>query len=132
MQFKINTFGDGIFLFNYIPRLFKQRLKSYYAQGKFYKVEKYLSKIKLGYSIIEVLEDIADNMFIAKTPKGVIYRVDTNKFFRDTPYTLSQLVHLIDEGNMEVKGTHLIQKIINEISYYQEYYLDTYLVSRRK
>lgn len=131
MQFRITTFGDGIFLFNYIPRVFKRRLKSFYAQGKFAKVEKYLERIKLGYNIIEVLEDIADNMFIAKTPKGIVYRVDTNKFFRDTPYTLSQLVHLIDEGNLEVKGTHIIQQVINEISYYQDYYLDTYLVSRR-
>ena len=131
MQFRISTYGDGEFFFEYIPRILKRRLISYCKQGKFAKIENYLDRINLGYNIIEVLEDVVDNMSISKTTRGVVYRLDTNKTFRDTPYMLSQLVYLIDDGNLEVKGTHLIQQVINEMSYYQDYYLDTYLVSRR-
>lgn len=131
MQFRITSYGNGDFLFNYIPKILKTRLKTYYNQGKFAKIDKYLSRINLRYSIIEVLDDIVDNMSIIKTPRGILYRLDTNKQFRDTLYTLGQLAHLIDEGTLGVKGTHLIQQTINEISYYQDYYLDTYLLSRR-
>ena len=132
MQFKIDTLGDSTFYYVFIPRVLKRRFRYYYNQGKFSAMEDYFSRINLGYTIIEVLDAIIDNMSIAQTPQGMLYRLDTLRGLRGTPYTYSQLVYLIDDGNMEVRGTHIIQQTINEVSYHQEYYLDNYIVLRRK
>ena len=131
MQLKISTFRDTGFIYTYIPRVLKGLFRREYNTGRLMGMENYLEKINLGYNIIEVFDAVVDNMSITNYDTSTTYRLDTNKQFEDTPYTMSQLVGLIENGNLEVKGTQAIRLIINMVSYNQDYYLHKYILSRR-
>ena len=116
MKFRINGVYQNEFLYEYIPKRIMQEFKRYNNLGTFKHMDLFLDKIKLGYTTIDVLEYATKHMTCDLEGKYNLYIFDTNKQFYNTPYTIRQLVGLIESGNLEVRGTRVIQKTLNLVS----------------
>lgn len=100
------------------------------SRGKFIQIENYLDKINLGYNIIDILDTLIDTMSTVIEGRYVLYRVGDNRPFKDTKYTLNQLLNLIEYGNLEVRGARIIQRIFNELSFNERRYYSMYLANK--
>ena len=67
--------------------------------------DKYLNKIGIEIPLWNVLLNIVDNLKIVK--QGNSYLVEVNKNIQLGKYNLDELARLIDQGNLEIKGTNL-------------------------
>ena len=94
-------------LFN--RRKIKQELLDYFRLNL--SVEKitlwnnYLKKIGLNLTLWKVLSYIVDNIRIVK--QGNSYLIEVDKNIQLEGYSLDTLARLIDQGNIEIKGTNL-------------------------
>ena len=118
------------FFFGYVPNVLKSRFRRERSRGKFIQIENYLDKINLGYNIIDILDTLIDTMSTVIEGRYVLYRVGDNRPFKDTKYTLNQLLNLIEYGNLEVRGARIIQRIFNELSFNERRYYSMYLASK--
>ena len=130
MEFRLTLPVKSSFFFGYVPNVLKSRFRRERSRGKFIQIENYLDKINLGYNIIDILDTLIDTMSTIIENRYVLYRVGDNRPFKDTKYTLNQLLNLIEYGNLEVRGTRIIQRIFNELSFNERRYYSMYLASK--
>ena len=130
MEFRLTLPVQSSFFFGYVPNVLKSRFRRERSRGKFIQIENYLDKINLGYNIIDILDTLIDTMSTIIENRYVLYRVGDNRPFKDTKYTLNQLLNLIEYGNLEVRGTRIIQRIFNELSFNERRYYSMYLASK--
>ncbi len=120
MNFKLYGIFPNKFVFLTIPNLIKKEAKVYYYSGRLNTLQNYVESLNLGYTILEVICDIVDNMYISREPKYVYYNLLVKKPFKDTNYNLSELAKLIEYGNQDVKGSHMFEDIVSYILNYKE------------
>jgi len=120
MNFKLYGIFPNKFVFLTIPNLIKKEAKAYYYSGRLNALQNYVESLNLGYTILEVICDIVDNMYISRELKYVYYNLLVKKPFKDTNYNLSELAKLIEYGNQEVKGSHMFEDIVSYILNYKE------------
>ena len=120
MNFKLYGIFPNKFVFLTIPNLIKKEAKAYYYSGMLNALQNYVESLNLGYTILEVICDIVDNMYISREPKYVYYNLLVKKPFKDTNYNLSELAKLIEYGNQDVKGSHMFEDIVSYILNYKE------------
>ena len=130
MEFRLTLPVQSSFFFGYVPNVLKSRFRRERSRGKFIQIENYLEKINLGYNIIDILDTLIDTMSTIIENRYVLYRVGDNRQFKDTKYTLNQLLNLIEYGNLEVRGARIIQRIFNELSFNERRYYSMYLASK--
>ena len=130
MEFRLTLPVQSSFFFGYVPNVLKSRFRRERSRGKFTQIENYLDKINLGYNIIDILDTLIDTMSTIIENRYVLYRVGDNRPFKDTKYTLNQLLNLIEYGNLEVRGARIIQRIFNELSFNERRYYSMYLASK--
>lgn len=130
MEFRLTLPVQSSFFFGYVPNVLKSRFRKERSRGKFIQIENYLDKINLGYNIIDILDTLIDTMSTIIENRYVLYRVGDNRPFKDTKYTLNQLLNLIEYGNLEVRGARIIQRIFNELSFNERRYYSMYLASK--
>ena len=130
MEFRLTLPVQSSFFFGYVPNVLKSRFRRERSRGKFIQIENYLDKINLGYNIIDILDTLIDTMSTIIENRYVLYRVGDNRPFKDTKYTLYQLLNLIEYGNLEVRGARIIQRIFNELSFNERRYYSMYLASK--
>ena len=130
MEFRITLPVQSSFFFGYVPNVLKSRFRRERSRGKFIQIENYLDKINLGYNIIDILDTLIDTMSTIIENRYVLYRVGANRPFKDTKYTLNQLLNLIEYGNLEVRGARIIQRIFNELSFNERRYYSMYLANK--
>lgn len=130
MEFRLTLPVQSSFFFGYVPNVLKSRFRRERSRGKFIQIENYLDKINLGYNIIDILDTLIDTMSTIIENRYVLYRVGDNRPFKDTKYTLNQLLNLIEYGNLEVRGARIIQRIFNELSFNERRYYSMYLLSK--
>lgn len=130
MEFRLTLPVQSSFFFGYVPNVLKSRFRRERSRGKFIQIENYLDKINLGYNIIDILDTLIDTMSTIIENRYVLYRVGDNRPFKDTKYTLNQLLNLIEYGNLEVRGARIIQRIFNELSFNERRYYSMYLASK--
>ena len=130
MEFRITLPVQSSFFFGYVPNVLKSRFRRERSRGKFIQIENYLDKINLGYNIIDILDTLIDTMSTIIENRYVLYRVGDNRPFKDTKYTLNQLLNLIEYGNLEVRGARIIQRIFNELSFNERRYYSMYLANK--
>lgn len=130
MEFRLSLPVQSNFFFGYVPNVLKARFRRERSRGKFIHIENYLDKINLGYNIIDILDTLVDTMSTVIEGRYVLYRVGDNRPFKDTKYTLNQLLNLIEYGNLEVRGARIIQRIFNELSFNERRYYSMYLANK--
>ena len=130
MEFRLTLPVQSSFFFGYVPNVLKSRFRRERSRGKFIQIENYLDKINLGYNIIDILDTLIDTMSTIIENRYVLYRVGDNRPFKDTKYTLNQLLNLIEYGNLEVRGARIIQRTFNELSFNERRYYSMYLASK--
>ena len=130
MEFRLSLPVQSSFFFGYVPNVLKSRFRRERSRGKFIQIENYLDKINLGYNIIDILDTLIDTMSTIIENRYVLYRVGDNRPFKDTKYTLNQLLNLIEYGNLEVRGARIIQRIFNELSFNERRYYSMYLANK--
>lgn len=130
MEFRLTLPVQSSFFFGYVPNVLKARFRREMSRGKFIQIENYLDKINLGYNIIDILDTLIDTMSTVIEGRYVLYRVGDNRPFKDTKYTLNQLLNLIEYGNLEVRGARIIQRIFNELSFNERRYYSMYLANK--
>lgn len=130
MEFRLTLPVQSSFFFGYVPNVLKSRFRKERSRGKFIQIENYLDKINLGYNIIDILDTLIDTMSTVIEGRYVLYRVGDNRPFKDTKYTLNQLLNLIEYGNLEVRGARIIQRIFNELSFNERRYYSMYLANK--
>ena len=96
MEFRLTLPVQSSFFFGYVPNVLKSRFRRERSRGKFTQIENYLDKINLGYNIIDILDTLIDTMSTIIENRYVLYRVGDNRPFKDTKYTLNQLLNLIE------------------------------------
>lgn len=57
----------------------------------------------------EIFQAILDNILLTK--QGDYYKLTINDSVMIKDYTLSQLMRLVDYGNLEIKGLHIFNKV---------------------
>lgn len=130
MEFRLTLPVQSSFFFGYVPNVLKARFRRERSRGKFIQIENYLDKINLGYNIIDILDTLIDTMSTVIEGRYVLYRAGDNRPFKDTKYTLNQLLNLIEYGNLEVRGARIIQRIFNELSFNERRYYSMYLANK--
>ena len=130
MEFRLTLPVQSSFFFGYVPNVLKSRFRRERSRGKFIQIENYLDKINLGYNIIDILDTLIDTMSTIIENRYVLYRIGDNRPFKDTKYTLNQLLNLIEYGNLEVRGARIIQRIFNELSFNERRYYSMYLANK--
>lgn len=79
--------------------------------------ENYLKeKLKISYSLKEIMFDVIDTMIVDKR-NDFTYSISTNDslLLKDTSYTMSQLVRLIEYGDLNIRGLKLLSTIFRQI-----------------
>lgn len=79
--------------------------------------ENYLKeKLKISYSLKEIMFDVIDTMIVDKRD-DFTYSISTNDslLLKDTSYTMSQLVRLIEYGDLNIRGLKLLSTIFRQI-----------------
>lgn len=121
--------------YNCINLVIKEAMKTYFIEmnnkGKFIKLDNFLyNTLGIDYRSIDILLYATNNAYIGKYKKNYVLDITSNSLFKDTNYTLSSLLMLINSGNLEVKGTNAIVYCYNHIRHYlkllYEMYSDKY------
>ena len=114
-----------------INSVIKKAMKTYFIEmnneGKFYKLDKFLYNI-LGSDVkcIDILLYSIDYAYVGKYKKTYVIELTSNTLYKNTNYTLSSLLMLINSGNLEVKGTNAIVYCYNHIRHYLKTLNDIY------
>ncbi len=132
MQLKIyDNYSDGYFI-NFVPYILKVKWNSDRMNYKYVKMDKYLTKLfgKPTYTY-DILIYALNHSYVTITKH--YYLLDLNSNARYSGHKISELINLIEFGNLDVKGTYTISKWFNDIinqgySYYQLYKLRNRMV----
>ena len=109
--------------YNCINLVIKKAMETYFIEmhnsGKFYKLDKFLYNI-LGSGVrsIDILLYATKNAYVGKYKKQYVLDIVSTTPYKNTGYTLSSLLSLINSGNVEVKGTNAIVFCYNHIRHY--------------
>ena len=120
-----------------INSVIKDAMKTYFIEmhneGKFYKIDNFLYNI-LGSNVrcIDVLLYATENAYVGKYKKQYVLDIMSTTIYKNTGYTLSSLLSLINSGNIEVKGTNAIVYCYNHIRHYLDTLYEIYIAKYRR
>ncbi len=112
--------------YNCINQVIKKAMETYFIEmhnsGKFYKMDKFLYNM-IGSNVrsIDILLYATKNAYVGKYKKQYVLDMMSTNRYKNTNYTLSSLLSLLNSGNIQVKGTNAIVYCYNHI----RHYLDT-------
>lgn len=118
--------------YNCVNSVIKEAMKTFfiekYNKGIFYNLDKFLYNI-LGSEIkcIDILIYAVNNAYIGKYGNRYVLDLFNQMIYPNTNYTLSNLLSLINSGNLEVKGTNIISICYIHIRHYVEVLYEIYL-----
>ena len=101
------------FVYQYLPKVITNMLYNKIARYKDSKMNSYLSD-NYDMQIVELLPILCD-IKIEKYRYGYIMQINTNRSKINSKYSVAEILHLIDYGNIEVKGLHIINNIFEYI-----------------
>lgn len=109
---------DGeLFIFSTILPKMKEYIVLNLNDERVNNFENYLKeKLKISYSLKEIMFDVIDTMIVDKR-NDFTYSISTNDslLLKDTSYTMSQLVRLIEYGDLNIKGLKLLSTVFRQI-----------------
>ena len=117
--------------YNCINLVIKPAMKTYFIEmdneGKFSKLDDFLYNI-LGINVrcIDILIYAVNYAYVGKYKKTYVIELTSNTLYKNTNYTLSSLLMLINSGNLEVKGIYAIVYCYNHIRQYLKTLNDIY------
>lgn len=99
------------FLTDFLPNIVK---KIFLGELNLSKYSLIFNYIEANYNIkkYKIIENIVDNIKIAKTPELVTIYIDNN--IKNISY-FDNLLNLIDYGNLDIRGTYALTKSFNYI-----------------
>ena len=101
---------------NFIHIIILPRLKAFlyqYIPNK--KMISYLQDIGCEYTTKEIIDEFLSNLKCKEIEDYFDLYLDNQLIFKDTRWTIDSLIKLMNYGNIEVRGTHLIDKAIKYI-----------------
>lgn len=101
---------------NFIYIIILPRLKAFlyqYIPNK--KMISYLQDIGCEYTTKEIIDEFLSNLKCKEIEDYFDLYLDNQLIFKDTKWTIDSLIKLMNYGNIEIRGTHLIDKAIKYI-----------------
>jgi len=123
--------------YNCINLVIKKAMEMFFIEmnneGKFYKLDKFLYNT-LGSNIrcIDILLYATRNAYVGKYMSKYVLDMTNKTFYKNTNYTVSSLIMLINSGNLEVKGTNAIVYCYNHIRNHLKTLCDIYTKKYRR
>lgn len=117
--------------YNCINQVIKTAMETYFIEmhnkGKFGKMDKFLYNIVgSGVRSIDILLYATKNAYVGKYKKQYVLEIMSTNRYKNTNYTLSSLLGLINFGSVEVKGTNAIISCYNHIRHYLDILYEIY------
>ena len=128
MKLKIYNPYPKDFVYNYLRDFLKGLVKS--DVKKLTKLNFYLyNTLGIGEDAYSILKYCIDCVYTSLEPNNYVLDFDSRIRYKNTKYTVGQLLNLIEYGNLEIKGTHTLTKNLNYIKNNIEYIYNLYLYS---
>lgn len=116
MQLLITKKYTEDFAFNYLPLVMYNIIKEKYLKGIYKHYDLYLKNILgIKYTFLDIVRDAIKYIYCSYENTFYLLEIGSVNIFKDTSYTIKQLVDLIEFGNLEIKGTHIFTKTFNVI-----------------
>lgn len=112
-QLSIPLDYPNAFVYQYLPKIITNMFYNKIAQHKESKMNSYLSD-NYDMQIVELLPILCD-IKVEKYRYAYIMQINMNKSKINSKYSVAEILHLIDYGNIEVKGLHIINNIFEYI-----------------
>lgn len=116
MQFNVYRKYDSQFVFRYLLNNLKIFISEDRDKGKFKKLDNFLyNTLGIEDSTYTILKWCINNSYLSVN--STYYNIDfcPRRKYKDTNYDMSQLINLIEYGNLEVSGTHTLSNHLNYI-----------------
>lgn len=127
MQFKINSSYIPSFVYNGVPKVLKHYINVYDNDRKLFKMDNYLKNtLGINYKAKDILLFALTNSFKADVGKYCIINIGNIDEFKDTKYSLISLVKLIENGNLDIKGSQVLHKAFDYLRTNLETFWDMY------
>lgn len=105
-------YDDEQFASVFIPRLVNKYVNNLYLKEITKKMDSYLN-LNYGVSLNEILHSFLANMSVYKSGGIFILEANKNEYMPNTSIKYEMFIRLIDNGNLEVKGLHLVDTTYN-------------------
>lgn len=117
MQIKLKVRNQDKLIFNYVPVVMKAYLNQMYIDKKAESLNTYIKEIlNLNkWDVKSILRYAINNLIIIKEKDGYIVKTPDHLPLADTGHTISSLLDLIENGNLEVNKYPILPKIFNYI-----------------
>lgn len=116
MIIKIYSIYTSSFIKNKVPQLIRQSVAREYTTNlhRYKGMEFYINKkLNIKKSFMEILYNILDGMYVSIEDDYYLIKVTSpNRIDR---YSVNGLVNLIEYGNQEIRGTHILEKSIRKV-----------------
>ena len=130
MQLEMKGNFEDDFVYKVIPSIIRKKLIGQCNSPKMENMRKYFESLKIGYTILDVINFAVDKMYIGIDGNHIYYNLFTKKKVDGSNYSIEALLNLIEYGNLEVRGSHCIELIFDYIrlnlKYLYSWYKDRY------
>ena len=127
MQFRIHNSYTLGFVSKAVPKIFRHYILIFNKDGRLYNIDNYLkNSLGINYKSIDILLFALRNSYISELNKYCIINIGSSDVFKDTNYTLKSLVNLIENGNLDVKGSHILSQAFNYLKVGLDRFWDMY------
>lgn len=119
MRLIINKEYPSSFILYYIPMCMKRFMLSESRSGVLRKLDEYINKtLGLKQTSLEIINELINNLYIVKQSKSYVFDTCIKDNFKNTDYTLNELINLIEFGNLEIKGSKVFERTFDKIHKY--------------
>lgn len=127
MQFKIHNSYTLDFVNVAVPKIFKHYILIFNKDGRFYNIDNYLkNSLGINYKSVDILLFALNTSYISELNKYCIINIGNSDVFKDTNYTLKSLVNLIEDGNLDIKGSHVLGQAFSYLNIGIDRFWDMY------
>ena len=128
MLFKIHKSYPKGFTKYAVPKILKRGIELLDEDKRFYSMDNYLNEtLGIKSTSKEILVEALNTSYIIESNDYYNLIIGDKNIYLDTDYTVEGLVHLIERGNLEVKGTDALQKALRYFRAGANHFLSMYL-----
>ena len=116
MQFRLINVYPRDFVYNYLMNVLKIIRSEDKDDGKIIKINNFLyNNLGIEDDAYTIIKYCIDNAYYSVESSKHIIDFCTRNKYKDTDYRISELLNLIEFGNLEVKGTYTLTRHLNYI-----------------
>ena len=131
MKFKIHQSYIPEFVYYGVPKVLRHYINVFAQSNRLINIDNYLKKVLgVNYKAKDILIYALTNSFKAEVGNYCIINIGNNDKFKDTEYSLKSLVQLIEDGNLEVKGSQVLHNAFNYLRTGLNVFWDMYCYGR--